>query len=104
MGGELDAGEGLDGAARGRHAGDGLELGEQFSRRGRHLVDGPLERGVGLGRPGLHPAHLANVLAGGGLNLGDGGGRFQPPEGSDVAAHAPRLGPVATTTGVDRHP
>src|SRR5262249_44312704 len=42
----------------------------------------------------LDPAHLADVLARGCLDLLAGGGRLQAPKRCDVAAHAPTL-PVA---------
>src|SRR5829696_3210324 len=64
------------------------QLGQQLGRGPGDGGDGLLERRLG-GRGGAgDAADLADVLAGGGLDLLAGGGRLQAPQGGDVAAHA----------------
>src|SRR4029453_1403238 len=64
------------------------ELGRGPGDGGHRLLEGGLG---GRGRKG-DPADLADVLAGGGLDLLAGGRRLETPEGGDVAAHGPILG------------
>src|SRR5690606_16434296 len=70
------------------------ERGEQLGGGVGHLADRPLEGLLGGRRGGLHPADLADVLAGGGVDLLGGDRRLEPPQGGDVAAHggAPSTG------------
>ena len=67
---------------------------------GSNLGDRLLEsRGVGLGGPG-ETADLADVLTGGGLDLGVGGRRFQTAQFGDVAAHETKVASDAGRSGV----
>jgi len=61
---------------------------EQLVGGGGDRRNGPLERRGSRLRGLLDPAHLADVLARGSLDLLVGGDRLQPAERRDVPAHA----------------
>src|SRR6202012_96049 len=72
---------------RGRWLPTGREPGEE-PRGGRGDRSDRFFESLVRGRRGLlHPAHLADVLAGGGLDLLRAGGRLQASESGDVPAH-----------------
>src|SRR5215831_16449911 len=73
---------------RGRRLVAWRQLGEQFPGGLGNGADRLLERGFGARRQGLDPAHLADVLARGGLDFLARGGRLEAPERGDIAAHA----------------
>ena len=67
------------------------QLGQQLLGRQRDPAHRLLEGGLGAVRGLLHAAHLAHVLARGGLDLLVGGGGLEPSQRGDVPAHAARL-------------
>src|SRR5581483_10392859 len=74
--------------ARGR---GGHERAEQPSGGAGDLLDRPPERGGVRRRRLLHPAELADVLDGGGVDLLGRRGRLEVVERPDVPAHAPSV-------------